>query len=158
MGIKSFRQETMVVKTEVCHYCELKIYPGHGTKIITREGKIHIYLHKKARHQAIKKIKVQQIKWTTAWRRHNKKIKVTDQQKKKRRRAKKVVREIVGMTADEINRKKNETNNERNAKMNEATRQIKERRAKIAKASQVNKPAKTFTKNVPKGGKQAGKR
>merc|ERR1712007_102756 len=119
----------------------------------TREGKIHIYLHKKARHQAIK-----QIKWTTAWRRHNKKIKVTDQQKKKRRRAKKVVREIVGMTADEINRKKNETNNERNAKMNEATRQIKERRAKIAKASQVNKPTKTFTKNVQKGGKQAGKR
>merc|ERR1739848_322180 len=133
---------TMVVKTDVCHYSELKIYPGHGTKMITREGKIHIYLHKKARHQAIKKIKVQQIKWTTAWRRHNKKIKVTDATKKKRRRAKKVVREIVGMTADEINRKKNETHNERNAKMNEAERQIKERRAKIAKASQSNKPQK----------------
>merc|ERR1712151_129683 len=123
-----------------------------GTKIITREGKIHIYLHKKARHQAQKKIKVQQIKWTTAWRRHNKKIKATDMAKKKRRRAKKVIREIVGMTADEINRRKAETTNEKNARMNEAARQIKERRAKIAKANQAKAPTKTFTKNVQKGG------
>merc|ERR1711879_1100123 len=47
-------------------------------------------------------------------RRHNKKIKATDLAKKKRRRAKRVVREIVGMTADEINRRKAETGNEKN--------------------------------------------
>merc|ERR1712085_200380 len=116
---------------------ELRIYPGHGTRIITREGKNHIYLHKKARHQAQKKIKVQQIKWTTSWRRHNKKIKATDLTKKKRRRAKKIVREIVGMTADEIQRRKAETNNEKNARMSEATRQIKERRAKLARPPKV---------------------
>merc|ERR1712021_262996 len=149
-------KEAMVVKTDVCHYCELKIYPGHGTKIITREGKIHIYLHKKARHQAQKKTKVQMIKWTTAWRRHNKKIKVSDFTKKKRRRAKKVVREIVGMTADEIQRRKAETNNEKNARMSEATRQIKERRAKLAKATQgKNAPAqKAFVKNTKTKGKK----
>merc|ERR1712066_309441 len=107
-----------------------------------------IYLHKKARHQAIKKTKVQQIKWTTAWRRHNKKIKATDLSKKKRRKAKKVVREIIGMTADEINRRKAETANEKHARMNEAARQIKERRAKIAKANQAKAPTKTFQKNV----------
>merc|ERR1712119_163505 len=137
-------------------YSELKIYPGHGTKIITREGKIHIYLHKKARHQAQKKIKVQQIKWTTAWRRHNKKIKATDLTKKKRRRAKKVVREIVGMTADEIQRRKAETNNEKNARMSEATRQSKERRAKLAKVAQgKNAPAqKAFVKNTKQKGKK----
>merc|ERR1712014_3590 len=148
---------TMVVKTDVCHYSELKIYPGHGTKIITREGKIHIYLHKKARHQAQKKIKVQQIKWTTAWRRHNKKIKATDLTKKKRRRAKKVVREIVGMTADEIQRRKAETTNEKNARMSEATRQIKERRNKLAKANQANTkaaPQKQFVKNTKQKGKK----
>merc|ERR1739848_340802 len=148
---------TMVVKTDVCHYSELKIYPGHGTKIITREGKIHIYLHKKARHQAQKKIKVQQIKWTTAWRRHNKKIKATDMAKKKRRRAKKVVREIVCMTADEIQRRKNESTNEKNARMSEATGQIKERRAKLAKASQANNkaaPQKQFVKNTKQKGKK----
>merc|ERR1712206_16682 len=98
-----------------------------------------------------KKIKVQQIKWTTAWRRHNKKIKATDLTKKKRRRAKKVVREIVGMTADEIQRRKAETTNEKNARMSEATRQIKERRTKLAKANQANSktaPQKQFVKNT----------
>merc|ERR1712183_1147917 len=103
-----------------------------------------------------KKIKVQQIKWTTSWRRHNKKIKATDLTKKKRRRAKKIVREIVGMTADEIQRRKAETNNEKNARMSEATRQIKERRAKLAKVAQgKNAPAqKQFVKNTKQKGKK----
>merc|ERR1712023_464890 len=104
-----------------------------------------------------KKIKVQQIKWTTAWRRHNKKIKATDLTKKKRRRAKKVVREIVGMTADEIQRRKAETTNEKNARMSEATRQIKGRRAKLAKANQANTkaaPQKQFVKNTKQKGKK----
>merc|ERR1740139_1711411 len=138
----------MVVKTEVCHYCDLKIYPGHGTKIITREGKIHIYLHKKARHQAQRKIKAQNIKWTVAWRRM---IKNTDLFKKKRRKARRVVREITGMTADEINRRKAETPSDRDARKNEAIRQIKEREAKIAKTATNKAPAtKQFAKPAGK--------
>merc|ERR1711988_1419114 len=121
----------MVVKTEVCHYCDLKIYPGHGTKIITREGRIFIYIHKKARSQALRKTKAQMIKWTTAWRRANKKIKTSDINKKKRRKAK--------STAD------------RDAKKNEAIRQIKERKAKIAKANKAA-PTKQFAKPAQKGG------
>merc|ERR1712183_300468 len=104
-----------------------------------------------------KKIKVQQIKWTTAWRRHNKKIKATDMAKKKRRRAKKVVREIVGMTADEISRRKAETTNEKNARMSEATRQIKERRAKLAKANQASQ-AKNAPQKAVKNVKTKGKK
>merc|ERR1712232_927339 len=91
-----------------------------GVKIISREGKIHIYIHKKARSQAQRKIKPQRIKWTTAWRRLNKKIKTTDVGKKKRRKAKRVVREITGMTADEINRRKAETTGDREARKSEA--------------------------------------
>merc|ERR1712080_614393 len=135
-----------------CHYCDHKIYPGHGVKVITREGKIHIYLHKKARKQACRKTKAQSIKWTTAWRRMNKKIKTTDINKKKRRKAKRVVREITGMTADEINRRKAETGQDRDARKNEAIRQIKERRAKIAKATKAA-PTKQFAKQPAKGGK-----
>merc|ERR1711920_1174802 len=117
-----------------------------------REGKIFIYLHKKARRQAQRKIKAQNIKWTTAWRRMNKKIKTTDIHKKKRRRAKRVIREITGMTADEINRRKAESTADRDAKKNEAIRQIKERKAKIAKATKAA-PAKQFAKPAQKGGK-----
>merc|ERR1712010_90619 len=155
MGIKSFSKKTMVVKTDVCHYCDLRIYPGHGTKIITREGKIHIYIHKKARSQAVRKIKAQNIKWTSAWRRANKKIKTTDVGKKKRRKAKRVVREITGMTADEINRRKAETTADRDARKNEAIRQIKERKAKVAKISKGPAP-KQFAKPA-KGGKKGGR-
>merc|ERR1712139_735780 len=124
-------------KTETCHFSDLKIYPGHGVKIITREGKINIYVHKKARCMFVRKIKAQEIKWTTAWRRLNKKIKTSDVSKKKRRKAKRVVREITGMTADEINRRKNESTGDRDARKNEAIRQIKERKAKIAKANKA---------------------
>merc|ERR1711972_530984 len=124
-------------------------------KIITREGKIFIYLHKKARRQAQRKIKAQNIKWTTAWRRMNKKIKTTDIHKKKRRRAKRVVREITGMTADEINRRKHETTADRDARKNETIRQIKERKAKIAKTNKAPAP-KQFAKPA-KGGKKGGR-
>jgi ribosomal protein L24E len=82
----------MVVKTDVCNYSDLRIYPGHGVKIISRDGKIQIYIHKKARCQAQRKIKPQRIKWTTSWRRMNKKIKSTELTKKRRRKPKRVVR------------------------------------------------------------------
>jgi len=44
-------------------------------------------------------------------------------------------REIAGMTADEINRRKGESTADRDARKNEAIRQIKERKAKLAVAS-----------------------
>merc|ERR1739849_6171 len=94
------------------------------------------------------------IKWTTQWRRANKKIKTSDINKKKIRKAKRVVREITGMTADEINRRKAESTADRDARKNEAIRQIKERKAKIAKVAKPNAQAnKQFKKPAGKGGK-----
>merc|ERR1712080_228877 len=154
---KSFRKnrKKMVVKTDVCHFSELKIYPGHGVKIITREGKINIYLHKKARRMAQRKIKAQRIKWTTAWRRMNKKVKTADITKKKRKKAKRVVREIAGMTAEEINRRKHETADDRDARKQEAIRQIKERKARIAKTAKPQaQPTKQFAKPKAKAAKR----
>jgi len=107
----------MVVKTSVCNYSDLKIYPGHGVKIISREGKIQIYIHKKARKQAMKKTKPQKIKWTTAWRRVNKKIKNTEATKKKRRRAKKVVRYTSRKPYSNIFRKYNMKNSSKQKNM-----------------------------------------
>merc|ERR1712194_6732 len=97
-------------------------------------------IHKKARKQAMRKIKPQKIKWTTSWRRLNKKIKNTELAKKKRRKAK---------TADD-----------RGARKNEAIRQIKERRAKVAKANVKVAAPKQHAKpaNAGKGKGAAGKR
>merc|ERR1712064_220225 len=135
---KSFtkKRKKMVVKTDVCHFSELKIYPGKGVKIITREGKINIYIHKKARSMAQRKIKAQRIKWTTAWRRMNKKVKTADISKKKRKKAKRVVREIAGMTAEEINRRKHETADDRDAK--NKMQLDKSKKEKLDKPKQLN--------------------
>jgi len=147
----------MVVKTEVCNFSDLRIYPGHGSRLISRDGKIHVFIHKKARCMFVRKIKAQEILWTTAWRRLNKKIKNTDNQKKKRRKAKRVVREITGMTADEINRRKNESTGDRDARKNEAIRQIKQRKATNAKAN-PGKANMTKQTNKPQKGGKAAKR
>jgi len=84
----------------------------------------------------------------------NKKIKTGDLSKKKRRKARRVVREIAGMTADEINRRKHESTNDRQARKDEAIRTIKERKARVAKASRANQPTKQQAKPPKKAGKR----
>merc|ERR1712150_390749 len=121
---------------------------------ISREGKMSIFIHKKARCMHLRKIKAQRIKWTTAWRRMNKKIKTGDLSRKKRRKARRVVREIAGMTADEINRRKHESNNDRQARKDEAIRTIKERKARVAKISRAQPTAKQQAKPTKKAGKR----
>merc|ERR1712178_647191 len=118
---------------------------GHGTKIITREGRIFIYIHKKARSQALRKTKAQMIKWTTAWRRANKKIKTSDINKKKRRKAKRVVREITGMTADEINRRKAESTADRDAKKMKPLDKLKKEKLKLLR--QIKLPQQNNSPN-----------
>ena len=128
----------MVVKTEVCSFSELKIYPGRGLRYMSKDCKLPIFISKKASKLFLRKIKPQKIRWCTAWRRINKKLQTGEVSKRKRKRAKKIVREIVGMDIETISKKKNESKDERAALADKAIRQIKERRAKV-------------TKNAPKG-------
>jgi large subunit ribosomal protein L24e len=53
-------------------------------------------------------VKAQNITWTTAWRRKNKKIKIDDQVKKRKRRNIRVQKAIVGITLDDIKKKRTE--------------------------------------------------
>merc|ERR1712118_14438 len=103
---------------------------------------------------ALRKVKNLKIKWCTAWRRANKKVKVADVNKKRRRKAKRVVREIIGLTADEINRRKGESTADRNAKRDEAVRTIKDRKARIAKANKQNQQQASKAKPINKRGKK----
>jgi hypothetical protein len=32
----------MVVKTDVCYFSELKIFPGHGSKFVRKDGKVRV--------------------------------------------------------------------------------------------------------------------
>lgn len=125
----------MVVKTEVCVFSELKIYPGKGTRYMSKDCKFPIFLNRRSTKLHLAKVKPQKIRWATAWRRINKKIQTGEIAKKKRKRARKVVREIFGMDLETITKKKKETKEERSAMAEKAIRQIKDRKAKAAKSN-----------------------
>jgi len=132
----------MVVRTEVCLFSEYKIYPGRGHKFVSKDGKTNTFISKKSRKLYLRKIKAQRIRWTTAWRRLNKKIKTEEFAKKKKRRAAKIQKGIVGLSLEEIKRKRNEKPELRAAQREQANREIKERRQKELEAKRKANPLK----------------
>uniref|UniRef100_A0A7S2IL38 Large ribosomal subunit protein eL24-related N-terminal domain-containing protein n=1 Tax=Zooxanthella nutricula TaxID=1333877 RepID=A0A7S2IL38_9DINO len=132
----------MVIKTDLCAYTEYRIYPGRGQRFVAKDGKTSFFISSKADalfHQRIKAVK---LRWTQAWRRMNKKGKADEQAKKRTRKAQKFQKAIVGMSLDDIKKKK--------AMKPELRAQAKEAAAKEAKARQATK-----VKVAPKGGAKA---
>ena len=37
----------MVVRTELCQFCEYKIYPGRGLRYVARDGRVTLYINKR---------------------------------------------------------------------------------------------------------------
>merc|ERR1719316_1311487 len=133
----------MVIKTEICQYTEYKIYPGHGQRFIARDGKQSLFISAKADslfHQRIKPVK---LRWTQAWRRMNKKGKAEEAGTKRKRRAQKFQKAIVGMSLEDIKKKK--------AQKPELRQAAKEAAAKEAKAR-----AQTKGKTAGAGSKTSG--
>merc|ERR1712228_255726 len=96
-------------------------------------GKMSFFISTKAAslfHQRIKPVK---LRWTQAWRRMNKKGKADEAGKKRTRKAQKFQKAIVGMSLEDIKKKK--------AQKPELRQQAKDAAAKEAKARQVKKPA-----------------
>ena len=130
----------MVVKTEICSFSELRIYPGKGIRYMSKDCKLPIFLNKKTSKLYLRKVKPQKIRWCTAWRRINKKLQTSEAAKKKKRRAKKIIREIAGLDIEEINKRKTQAKDkdQREAEKEKALREIKQRKANAAK--NVKKP------------------
>merc|ERR1712110_1114444 len=169
MGIikysKHYRSK-MVTKTERCSYTQYKIVPGRGTRFISKDGRTHYFISTKARSLYHQKIKPVKLTWNMAWRAHNKKIKVDDIQKKRSRKTTRIQKAVVGMSIEEIRRKKAESREDRDKNADTAAKEIKDRKAKQmqqkkAQASKNQKGAgkaqeKAINKNVKpaKGGKK----
>merc|ERR1719361_1364614 len=116
----------MVIKTDLCPYTEYRIYPGRGQKFVAKDGKISFFINSKAEslfHQRIKPVK---LRWTQAWRRMNKKGKADEAAKKRTRKVQKFQKAIVGMSLDDIKKKK--------AQKPDLRQQAQEAAAKEAKA------------------------
>merc|ERR1719316_2161402 len=138
----------MVIKTEICQYTEYKIYPGHGQRFIARDGKQSLFISSKADslfHQRIKPVK---LRWTQAWRRMNKKGKAEEAGTKRKRKAQKFQKAIVGMSLDDIRRKKAQKPELRKAAQEAAIKEAKTR---------MQKKEATGGKKAPAGAKAKAK-
>ena len=129
----------MVTKTERCAFTEFRIVPGRGTRFAGKDGRIVHLIGSKARSLFHQKIKPVKLTWTTAWRQFNKKVKVDDSTKRRARKTTKVQKAVVGMSLDEIKRRKAETREDRDKKTNEREKTVKDRKMKEQKAKQQAK-------------------
>ena len=145
----------MVTKTEICSYTETKIYPGQGRRFISKDGKTHYFVSQKARSMYHQKIKNVKLTWTQAWRRFNKKIKVDEVQRRKHRKTTRVQKAVVGMSLDEIKRKKAETREDRDKKNDAAAKEIKDRKMKQMQAKKAEKAKVAKVTKVDKAPKNA---
>ena len=127
----------MVVRTDICTFSEMKIYPGRGNRIITRDGRLVTLSSSKTDALFNRKVKGQEVRWTIIWRRVNKKVKTDDTNKRKKRRNKKVVRDIQGLARDEIRRRQGESKEEKAAQNEKAVRELKERKARANAAKKT---------------------
>merc|ERR1719454_601816 len=111
--------------------------------MFAKDGKIHFFITTKAASLSKQRIKAVKLRWTQAWRRMNKKGKADEGGKKRTRKAQKFQKAIVGMSLEDIKKKK--------AQKPELRQQARDAAAKEAKARVAKKPAAAPTK----GGKAA---
>merc|ERR1712024_148673 len=130
----------------------------------SKDGRTHYFISTKARSLYRQKIKPVKLTWTLAWRAYNKKIKVDDIQKKRSRKTTRIQKAVVGMSIEEIRRKKAESREDRDKTIAANEKEIKERKAKAMQAKKADKSkqnkmaggkkAEKAVKAVPKGGKK----
>ena len=141
----------MVIKTDPCAFSEIKIYPGRGSRFAGKDGKVHFFITSKARTLFHQKIKPVKLTWTQASRRYNKKIKVEDIQKKRTRKTTRVQKAIVGMSLDEIKRKRAEDESTRDKALDATKKELKARNVKKMqeKKASVSKNSKAASTKAP---------
>ena len=158
----------MVIKTDPCAFSELKIYPGRGSRFAAKDGKVHFFISSKTRSLFHQKIKPVKLTWTQASRRFDKKTKIDDIQKKRTRRTTRVQKAVVGMSLDEIKRKRTEDAAIRDKALESTKKELKDRnlkkmqakkaeKTKVNKAAQKAPPAKAAAP-AKAGGKKGGKK
>lgn len=76
-------QAAMVVKTELCSFSGLRIYPGHGIQYVRTDQKGFRFLNRKAKSYFLQRFNPRKIAWTQLYRRMHKKGTLEESTKKK---------------------------------------------------------------------------
>ncbi|CAH0488046.1 unnamed protein product [Peronospora farinosa] len=148
----------MVIKTETCSFSESRIYPGHGSRYIRRDGSAYVFINAKSKSLFMQRKKATKIVWTLGWRRMNKKLKVEEITRRRARKTTKIQRAIVGVSADDIRKKRNQKPEVR-AAARAALKEAKDR-SKAKKSVSKSEHASKGTKggNAPRAQKKSGNR
>jgi len=143
----------MVIRTRNCEFCEYKIYPGRGIVYVARDGSSKLYINYKSMTLDKAKTKSHMIRWTTAWRRKNKKLKTAGIVKRRRRKRTKRLKNISGMTVEQV-RERRKANTGDNADKRRREIRDNKRKNKNNKRNQggANRNQKTANRNVRGGG------
>lgn len=100
-------QATTTLKLDTCSFSDSRMYPGRGTIFVSRDGKQHIFCNHKVSSLFHQRIKPAKLTWTQAWRRANKKaVAHTGTGKKRTRHTVRVQKAIVGLSLDDLQKKK----------------------------------------------------
>lgn len=136
----------MVVKTEICSYSGLRIYPGHGIFYVRADQKSFRFINRKSKSQFLQRLNPRKIAWTQLYRRMHKKGTLEESARKKTRKVTKTnTKAVVGMSLDVIKAKRSQKPEVRAAAREAALREIKERN----KAKQAAKKAEQKSKAPP---------
>lgn len=145
----------MVTKTDTCTFSTFKIYPGIGRRFVSKNSTLSYFISTKARSMFHKGTKPVYLAWTMTWRGKHKKIRNDDHQKRHGRKHTKVRKAVVGMSLDEIKRKRGESRTDRDASLATAAAEVKARKQKIATAKKAEKAK--MAKSAPKAAAAAPK-
>ena len=137
----------MVVKTDICSFSGLRIYPGHGIFYVRGDSKGFKFINQKSRAAFTQRANPRKIAWTQLYRRMHKKGTLEEGNKKKARKVNKSsTKAVVGASLELIKAKRNQKPEVRAAAREAALREVKER----TKAKQAEKKA-----SKPKAAPQA---
>ncbi|KAK2196975.1 bifunctional Ribosomal protein L24e-related/Ribosomal protein L24e-L24 superfamily [Babesia duncani] len=93
---------TTTIKTELCSFTDYRVYPGRGQKFVARDGKVYFFLNSKAKNLHKQRVKPARVRWTTSWRKANKKFQTEVAHRRRNRKNIKVQKPIVGLSLDEL--------------------------------------------------------
>ena len=145
------------MKTELCSFSGIKIYPGKGRTFVKADGKTFKFLSKKAQTAFDRKSNPRKVRWTALYRRKMRKGAVEEHSKKKSKKTTKFQRAIVGATLNEILAKKHQKPEVRKAQREQAIKAAKEARVAAAKSKKggASAPKDPKAKAAPKVAKAA---
>merc|ERR1712168_31203 len=143
MGLIEFSslESTKMSTTVLCQFSGLKIYPGHGKRMIRVDNRSYNLLSAKCEALHLAKKNPRKISWTVLYRRKHKKGTQVEVSKRRTRRNQKNARAIQGSSWTEILAKRNQKPEIRKAQRDQAVKAAKAKKQNDAAKKAANRGA-----------------